>query len=159
MSITGHTAFSPKWTKKLKTEKHYSARIARVFCAMLVVAAGFSISLRTDLQQVNAAPILFAESFTGRTTTGWISGGNEPACLTAGYESGGVPACKEGGAGGVTGVMPDPMNAGALRLTSNQKQQAGFVINNTNITPATAWMSPSTTSHMVVTAAMAFHLF
>jgi uncharacterized repeat protein (TIGR01451 family) len=86
--------------------------------------------------EAHAAQILFSEPFSGRVTTNWIGGGTAAACLTAGYESGGILGCLPGVSGGVTGSLPDPNNDGALRLTSAEFKQAGYVIYNATIPTA-----------------------
>jgi uncharacterized repeat protein (TIGR01451 family) len=94
----------------------------------MAVAGTMPLAGLTEIRIANAAPILFTESFTGQTSTGWIAGGDESACLTAGHVSGGIPACPPGTAGGATGTLPDPNGNGALRLTRNTTAQAGYAI-------------------------------
>ncbi|HEU4326804.1 MAG TPA: hypothetical protein VFS21_26935 [Roseiflexaceae bacterium] len=76
---------------------------------------------------------LLNETFTGTTlTTPWTfgaSGGSAAACLTAG----GALGCGAATGGGVTGTLPDPAGNGALRLTNNGGNQAGFALSNTVI--------------------------
>lgn len=110
-----------------------SPKLRRLILAVAVVA---SSTLSFTARQANAAEILFSEPFTGRKTTNWIGGGSDAACLTAGFESGGILGCVGGATGGVTGVLPDPNNDGALRLTSSKIRQAGYVFYNTSIPTA-----------------------
>ncbi len=76
---------------------------------------------------------LLNETFTGTTlSTPWTfgaSGGSAAACLTAG----GALGCGAATGGGVTGTLPDPAGNGALRLTNNGGNQAGFALSNTVI--------------------------
>lgn len=101
-----------------------------------VVLVSTSLAFQTGVREARAAPILFSEPFTGRTTTNWVGGGSDAACLTAGFESGSVLGCVGGVSGGVTGILPDPNNDGALRLTNSKERQAGYVIYNTSIPTA-----------------------
>lgn len=107
----------------------------RVGVVTIVMALATQASAFTGLRTANAAPILFSETFAGRSTTNWIAGGTPSACLTAGYESGGIPGCP-GGQGGVTGSLPDPNGNGALRLTNNTSNRAGYAIYTANIPTA-----------------------
>lgn len=112
------------------------APLARLSVATLIAISALSLSVQSDGRTASAAPVLFSESFAGRSTSGWIAGGNATACLTAGYQSGGIPACPAGAPGGVSGALPDPDGIGALRLTRNTFGQAGYVIYNLPIPTA-----------------------
>jgi uncharacterized repeat protein (TIGR01451 family) len=95
----------------------------------LIAAAAFS-------PRGAAAATLFSETFTGSSTTasGWIagsSGGAKSPCLTASSNTGGtpIPGCRA--------LIPlDTAGSGTLRLTDASTNQAGFVLNNTQISTA-----------------------
>jgi uncharacterized repeat protein (TIGR01451 family) len=107
----------------------------RVSVVTIVMAVSAQAGVFSDLRTASAAPILFSETFAGRSTINWIAGGTPSACLTAGYVSGGIPGCP-GGQGGVTSNLPDPNGSGALRLTNNVSNQAGYAIYTANIPTA-----------------------
>ena len=77
---------------------------------------------------VNAAPII--DNFTKQAAQlGWTAIGD--ACLTAGNGTGTIPACTAatGGIdGGNTGVIPDAVGVGALRLTDDLPNRTGAVL-------------------------------
>jgi hypothetical protein len=102
----------------MKKSKRVTAAIA-----VLMVAAGL---LNTG--NVSAATIA-GETFTGVSTVAnqWLSGGSPGTCLTAATSSAtnSVPAC--------SGGPFDSDGSGALRLTSDVNNQAGFAIYNTPI--------------------------
>lgn len=75
------------------------------------------------------AQTVISENFTGASVTNSSAGGWTPylgACLTAGDNSGSIPACvgnsyygsAQNWVGGYTGTLPDPVGNGALRLTN-----------------------------------------
>lgn len=102
-------------------------KLAIVFllAVSMVVAVMYVANMRT--RNVSAATQLISETFRGNATQPgqWQSGGNAPACLTAGDNtSGSIPACP--------GVA-DTSGNGALRLTTNANHQAGFAFLNTPI--------------------------
>ena len=76
----------------------------------------------------NAAPII--DNFTKQAAQlGWTAIGD--ACLTAGNGTGTIPACTAatGGIdGGNTGVIPDAVGVGALRLTDDLPNRTGAVL-------------------------------
>jgi uncharacterized repeat protein (TIGR01451 family) len=76
---------------------------------------------------------LLNETFASTTlSTPWTfgsGGGSAAACLTAG----GPLGCSAMSGGGATGALPDASGSGALRLTNNQGNQAGFALSNTVI--------------------------
>lgn len=114
-----------------------SHRLFKLFRRLILVPLIIApVVLPFRVHEAYAAQILFSEPFSGRTTTNWIGGGKEAACLTSGFEAGGILSCNPGESGGVTGVLLDPVNDGALRLTSAKVRQAGYVIHNANIPTA-----------------------
>ena len=69
---------------------------------------------------------VFSDSFTGASAAlPWqVYGG---ACLTAGDNTGSIPACAAGSQGGQTGNVPDVAGQGALRLTQAKASQVGAI--------------------------------
>lgn len=101
-------------------------RVLEKLTAVLLVAVLLAPLLQL---QKAAADNLTTDGFTGSTLNGtWLSGGTpNSACLTASMSSGGgIPGCD-------TETAIDTDGNGALRLTSNLANQAGFVINQTPI--------------------------
>src|ERR1700734_2554093 len=85
------------------------------------------------------AQLTVTDNFTGGSSSNnWQSFNG--ACLTAGNNTGNIPACYElayyGGqqlVGGVTGTLPDPAGSGALRFTNGYPggyDQNGAIVSN-----------------------------
>lgn len=76
------------------------------------------------------AAVGIKDTLTGASSSyDWQSLG--AACLTAGNNTGSIPACvgrtDQDLAGGATGYLPDVVGSGALRLTSNRRSTVGAV--------------------------------
>ncbi len=100
-----------------------------------LLVAGLSL---LGISEAIAAPVIIKEDFTGTTTqNSWYA--QDGACLTAGSNSGSIPACVglpyysgQTQWGGTSGTLPDSPPDGALRLTngSSYYHQDGAIISN-----------------------------
>src|SRR5471032_1269353 len=120
---------------------HYS------FAACIVALTGLIPSaVWAQASGVTCPAASYCEDFTGATTTkSWRAFNG--ACLTAGDNSGTIPACvgdkyygAEASVGGDGGALPDPVGKGALRFTNGRPggyHQNGAIVLN----PAQAFSS------------------
>ncbi|MQQ99795.1 pilus assembly protein [Glaciimonas soli] len=99
------------------------------------------------------AQLVVSDTLNGTSSTyPWVTTGG--ACLTAGNNTGTIPACNglayysgKTQVGGVSGVLPDPVGQGALRLSNGDTKINGS--NGNNNTGAVISSSPFPTSEGV----------
>jgi hypothetical protein len=104
-------------------DRRWRALAAAAVVAALALAAG-GLGSPTRALAAGSGTVLLEDDFMSATTTATsyvVGGTNFTPCLTAGPSTSSTPVPGCGGA-------PDPAGSGALRLTANVNDQAGFLL-------------------------------
>jgi type IV pilus assembly protein PilY1 len=99
----------------------------------LAPCGALALALAALAPRPAGAQQIIQDNFTGASSSfNWVSFGG--ACLTAGNNSGTIPACVglpyyqgQSLIGGYTGTLPDPVGNGALRFTNGRNGGSGFL--------------------------------
>ena len=102
---------------------------------LMTVRRIFWLAVACALAWTPARAQTVTDAFSGTTAaqTWTVYGG---ACLTAGNNTGSIPACANGSQGGLNGNAPDVNGSGVLRLTQALTNQSGGIISNGTVSSA-----------------------